>query len=369
MKKLGQALGKTKGIAVLYEYLEKLDKAIDPNHQAESEDLTRRAVAYEPIERLPLTINCPAPDWPSFTYQEIFSDKAKMLLSELAPVWVGANVRDDRVFTVRANYGVGAIASMFGCRVHLTEDNTMPWVEHLDDAALDKVLESGDVNINSGLGEKVFETQRFYVEVLSQYEKLNRWVHIYLSDTQGPFDNAHLIMGHKIYTELYDNPERVHRLLDLVTDTYIRYTRAQKDLVGESGHYSYHSQMIVRGAVRICDDSGINLSRELYKEFCKPYNERIFSEFGGGWIHYCGGGQQILPEVLSTKGLTGINFGQPEFQDLEAVYEAAAPKSIAVLGWIGRERVPRSIKTGITIIDNAPDLQTAKSLMLQHRTR
>ncbi len=354
-------------MAVLSEYLEKLEKAIDPEHQKTSEDLTRRAVAYELVEHLPLTINCPASDWPSFTYKEIFHDKAKMLLAELAPVWVGANVRDDRVFTVRANYGVGAIASMFGCRVHLTEENAMPWVEHLDDAALDKVLESGTVSINSGLGEKVFETQRFYIETLSQYEKLSKWVHIYLSDTQGPFDNAHLIMGHKIYTELYDNPERVHRLLNLVTNTYVRYTRAQKELLRESGDFSYHSQMIVRGAVRICDDSGINLSSDLYKEFCKPYNERIFSEFGGGWIHYCGRGHQILSEVLSTDGITGINFGQPELQDLGEVYEAAAPRRVAVLGWIGRNRVPNSIKTGITVIDNAPDLSTAKVLMERYR--
>ncbi|MGQ9456069.1 MAG: uroporphyrinogen decarboxylase family protein [Armatimonadota bacterium] len=284
-----------------------------------------------------------------------------MLLAELALVWAGANIRDDRVFTIRANYGVGAIASMFGCKVHLT-DNNMPWVEHLSDTALDKILDAGEIDIDTGLGGKVFDTQRFYVQTISRYENLAQSVHIYLSDTQGPFDNAHLIMGHKIYTELYDNPERVHRLLDLVTDTYIRYTKAQKQLIGEEGKYSYHTQLIVRGGVRICDDSGINLSPDQYTEFCKPYNERIFAEFGGGWIHYCGKGRQILPEVLSTKGITGINFGQPELQDLTTVYQMAAPRQTAILGWIGRKRVPEWISTGITVIDTAEDFETARSL-------
>jgi hypothetical protein len=352
---------------VVQEYLEKLDKIVDPKRQQVVENLVRRAVAYEPVEYLPLTVHCPLFDWPSFTYQETFEDKDKMLLAELASIWIGAHIRDDRVFTVRANYGVGAIASMFGCKIHLSNENAMPWVEHLDDATLDEVLDSGEISINSGLGERVFETQRFFIDMLSKYENLAKCVHIYLSDTQGPFDNAHLIMGHKIYTELYDKPERVHRLLDLVTETYIRYTKAQKELVGEFGDYTYHSQMIVRGAVRICDDSGINLSPDLYEEFCEPYNERIFAEFGSGWIHYCGKGYHILPIVLSTKGITGINFGQPEYQDLEAVYEAAAPKRVAILGWIGRARVPEWIKTGITIIDNAPDPKSALAMVEQYR--
>jgi len=347
---------------MLDEYLKKLDAVVDPEHQTRSEELMRRAVSYEPVERLPLTINCPVPGWPAFSYRETFEDVEKMLLAELAAVWVGANVGDDRVYMVRGNYGVGAIASMFGCEIRLTDDNVYPWITHLDDAALDRVLESGEIDIESGLGARVFETERFYQEALSRFENLKRALHIYVSDTQGPFDNAHLIMGHKIYTELYDSPERVRRLLDLVTDTCIRYTRAQNALIGEDGGFSFHSQMAVRGAVRICDDSGINLSAELYRRFSKPYNERIFAELGGGWIHYCGDGRQILPEVLSTRGVSGVNFGQPELQDLSSIYRDAAPRKVAVLNWIGRDRVPEEIGTGIMLIDSAPDLESARRI-------
>ena len=341
-------------------HLKKLDAIVDPGHQARSEELMLRALSYEPVERLPLTINCPVPDWPTFAYRETFEDMEKMLLAELAAVWVGAGVGDDRVYTIRGNYGVGAVASMFGCEIRLTDDNIMPWASHLDDSALDKVLESGEISVESGLGARVFETERFYLKTLSGFDNLSQCVHIYVSDTQGPFDTAHLVMGHRIYTELYDNPERVHRLLDLVTDTYIRFTRAQKELIGENGGFSFHSQMAVPGAVRICDDSGINLSAELYRQFSKPYNERIFTELGGGWVHYCGDGKQILPEVLSTRGITGVNFGQPDLQDLVSIYRDAAPKKVAVLNWIGRHRVPGEIRTGITIVDSAPDLESAK---------
>ncbi len=347
---------------MLEEHLEKLDAIVDPAHQARSEELMRHAVSYEPVERLPLTASCPVPGWPTFSYRETFGDVEKMLLAELAAVWAGANIRDDRVYTIRGNYGVGAVASMFGCEIRLTGDNVYPWITHLGDAALDKALESGDISIESGLGARLFETERFYLKTLSQFENLRQCVHIYLSDTQGPFDNAHLIMGHKIYTELYDNPNRVHRLLDQVTDTCIRYARAQKELIGEDGRFSFHSQMVVPGAVRICDDSGINLSAELYREFSKPYNERLFAELGGGWIHYCGDGKQILPEVLSTRGIKGVNFGQPEMQDLASVYRDAAPKRVAVLGWMGKDRVPKGIGTGMTLVESAPNIESARQI-------
>ena len=65
--------------------------------------------------------------------------------------------------------------------------------------------------------------------------------------------------------------------------------------------------------------------------------DRVFAsvsfELGGGWIHYCGNGSHILPEVLSTERVTGINFGNPEMQDIASVCKSARARQIAVLGW------------------------------------
>ncbi|MGE5557212.1 MAG: hypothetical protein ACM3WV_01230 [Bacillota bacterium] len=59
------------------------------------------------------------------------------------------------------------------------------------------------------------------------------------------------------------------------------------------------------------DDTAINLSEELYLEYVKPYDEKILDEFGGGCIHFRGHGRQWLAEMMKSKGLYGINFGQP----------------------------------------------------------
>lgn len=348
---------------MLDDHLQKLNALVDPDHVSRARERMLASVSFEPVDRLPVCVNCPVPGWPRCSYREGFEDMEKMLINELEQVWVGAHVRDDRMYTIRANYGVGGLASLFGCGTRLTDDNTMPWTFPLGDRELDKVLESGEVDIEAGLGSRVFETERYYLKMLSRYENLAQCVHIFVSDTQGPFDNAHLVMGHKIYTEVYDNPERVHRLLEIATDTYIRFTRAQKELIGESGPTHYHGQSIVRGTTRMCEDSSINLSADFYREFCKPYNERAFAELGGGWIHYCGNGRQILPDVMSTEGVTGVNFGNPEMQDIGSIYEQAAPRRIAVLTWPGRSSLPDTIATGVTTAESAPDLESARRVV------
>lgn len=347
---------------MLKEYLNRLNDIVDPEHVARSRERMRAAVCFEPVDRLPLAVHCPVEGWPTFPYRDAFEDMEKMLFNELNQVWVGAHVRDDRMYTIRANYGVGTIASMFGCETVLTGDNTMPWAHPLDDDTLDRVLEQGPVDIESCLGGRALETERYYLQSLAEYGNLSQCVRVFVCDTQGPFDIAHLVMGHKIYTEIYDNPERVHRLMDLTTDAYIRFTRAQKELIGEDSDFSFHSQIFFRGAVRLCDDSGINLSSTFYREFSKPYNERALLALDGGWVHYCGGGHQILPEVLDTSGATGINFGNPEKQDINQIYAQAKERKMAVLGWPLEEGVPEGATTGMTLGTVVADLETAKQV-------
>lgn len=334
----------------LKDRLADLDALVDVGHVRRSEQLQLDALSYREVERLPTINPTPVQGWQTFPYSEAFYDSEKMLMNELAGVYVGAHLKDDRTYTIRANYGVGAIASMFGCKTSLTMDN-MPWCEPLAEDDLLEALDR-DVDIAAGLGGRVFETERFYLDVLSEYASLREAVRIFVSDTQGPFDIAHLVIGHRIYTEIYDNPELVHRVLDMVTEAYISFTKAQKEIIGEGNDWSSHSQVTVPGGVRICEDSPTNISPDAYLEFCRPYNERILEEFHGGWIHYCGKGHQIFPHVISTPGLTGINFGNPEMQDLTALYEQASRHGVGILSWSGpfSPENERRIKTGINLI-------------------
>ena len=334
----------------LSQYLKKLNELVDPEHVRASERLHRDALAYREVERIPAIRSAPVKGWPTFPYSETFHDPEKMLINELAGVYAGATLRDDRAYTIRANYGVGGIASLFGCKISLTMNN-MPWCESLSDDELLEALDS-EIDVTAGLGSRVVETERFYLDVLSEYPNLREAVRIYVSDTQGPFDCAHLVIGHRIYTDIYDNPELVHRVLDKVTEAIVRFTKAQKAIIGEENDSSCHSMMAISGGTRICEDSPTNISPAAYLEFCRPYNERLLKEFGGGWIHYCGKGHQIFPHVITTPGLTGINFGNPEMQDLGAIYAEASRHGVGIVSWNGlfTPENKRAMKTGITLI-------------------
>ncbi|MCX6377278.1 MAG: hypothetical protein NTU88_14805 [Armatimonadetes bacterium] len=335
----------------LHDRLGELDSLVDPAHARDCERLFEDAFSYRGVDHLPRQDPSPVDGWPTYPYSEAFYGVEKMLINELAGVYQGAKLRDDRVYTIRANYGVGTIASMFGCKTSLTMNN-MPWCEPLSDAELLEALDMGVPDMNSGLGDRVLETERFYVEMLSKYPNLKEAVHIFVCDTQGPFDVTHLIIGHRIYTDIYDRPEIVHRALDLAVETGIRFTKAQKEITGEGCDWHFHSQMKARGGVRIYEDTPTNISPAAYLEFCRPYNERFLAELGGGWIHYCGAGHQIFPHVISTPGLSGINFGNPDMQDLRAIYDAASSRGVGVLAW-SRPLSPENaehMKTGISII-------------------
>ena len=340
------------GVPDLKSRLAELDPIVDPEHARRSERLQLDALSYREVERLPAIDPTPVQGWPTFPYSEAFHDPEKMLINELAGVYVGAMLKDDRTYTIRANYGVGGIASIFGCKTSLTMNN-MPWCEPLSEEELLEALDQ-DIDITAGLGARVFETERFYLDVLAEYPNLREAVQLFVSDTQGPFDIAHLVIGHRIYTEIYDDPELVHRVLDKVTEAYIRFTKAQKEMIGEGNDRHSHSQVMIPGGIRICEDSPTNLSPASYLKFCRPYNERLLKEFGGGWIHYCGNGCQIFPHAISTPGLTGINFGNPDMQDLSAVYSEASRYGVGIVSWSGpfTPKDEARIKTGITLIQS-----------------
>lgn len=354
---------------MLHDYLSRLNDVVDPAHAERSERLMLAATSFEQVDRFPVIVACPVEGWQAFSYREGFHDMEKMMVNELAAVWAGARVRDDRAFTIRAYYGVGIIPTMFGCKVELTGDDIPPWFHPLSDDELDRVLDAGPADINAGLGARVFETETFYMDILSRYDNLAKCVHVYLCDTQGPFDLAHLVMGTRIYTDIYDNPERVHRLLDLVSDVCIRFVLAQKELIGEGCDTSYHTQMLLRGAVRLCNDTGINLSTDVFREFARPYDERVLAAVNGGWVHYCGNGKQILGDVLSTPNLTGINFGNPEMQDVEQVLRAAQPSRVALLLWPRHLAIPEWVTTGVTLTASAADLESAAAMLVHTEER
>jgi hypothetical protein len=322
-------------------YLTLLENACDLEHILSAEKLHLDACDYQPVTHSPLIVSCNdsmrhivhagPPGWPRFPRSEIVNDPSKMLLSELTSAYEGALLKDDRAYTIRADYGAVIIPSLLGCS-YVEQGDEMPWLQHLSSRYdLERLLDAPLPNLRTGLGNRVLETEQYFIETLAPFEKLKQVVHIGCADTQAPFNLAASILGSDIYLAVMDDPDLVHRLLQRVTDLCIAFIKLHKANVNVPPGMSYQMGWAVRGGCRIVDDSAVNLSESMYKKFCVAYNMQISAAFEGFMGHFCGRGAQILSAMLSTPGIHALNFGNPEMQDWETVSQQGIEHKVCLL--------------------------------------
>lgn len=341
----------------LDEGLKRLADVIDEEQVARAE---RRQIAvwdYRPVDQIPVIMqDVLVPDWPVFPYQEIYDHPEKMLWNQLRDIYASALLGDDKVFAVRPHYGTGTMASIMGAEVLVNVD-APPWTtpQHTTEA-IQRIINRGLPDLEAGLGKRVFETEALFMEYLARYEPIRQHVHMFLADSQGPFDTAHLLWGSEIYYSMIDEPELVHQLLDLITEATIAFTWRQKEIVGEARDWGYHFSYRMKGGIRIVDDVAMNMSPAMYSEFVLPYFERLTCEFGGGYIHYCGHLLHHQPLRLSLPGLTGleIGFDNPEREPtytFQRIQEGAAAHKVALM-WHGYELTPpmQTVSTGMAYV-------------------
>lgn len=257
--------------------------------------------------------------YPSYNLKEQFYDPEKMLIEHVWGLIGQSRSPGDAQLAMRANLGTGFVPTTFGLEQLVFEDK-MPWLkEHLDKATLQAMTpdEFGEEEIRTrGLVPCALEYIGYFKE------KLGNKAYVYLSDTQGPFDIAHLVYGDRLFTDLYDDPEFVHHLMRLSTRAYISVSKVLKDAIGEPMSSGYHGNIYMgNGGVRCCEDTTTLLSPQAFREFVAPYIREALQPFGGGWVHFCGNGHQFLEELLDIPEVKGINFGNPERYDYEATMD------------------------------------------------
>ncbi len=279
----------------------------------------------------------PAVEWPQMSVNDAQRDVDTMVLHQLSMVSGAIAGEGGNQLNVRCNYGTGIMATPFGCEAFWLDDelNTLPTARPLGREKIPALIDAGVPDVNAGLGEKIFAAARRFQEVFEQYPKIGRWVWLYHPDTQGPIDIVELVWGSGMFLAFYDEPQLLHEFLDLATETYAAFTRAWYDLVPETTDYTVHWGKVLSGRLMIRNDSAMNLSPETYLEFVRPYDQRLFDEFGGGGIHFCGRGDHYIEAMSEMKGLTAVNMSQPHLNDMEIIYRNTVDKGIKLVGFSG----------------------------------
>jgi hypothetical protein len=249
-----------------------------------------------------------------YSLREQFESPRAMLVESLWDMIGWARTPGDAQLSFRPNFGVGTLASVFGCGTDMNE-NDMPWVNDRPPRArlLDVDLDALD---RTGLIPRVIEFIGYAREMLTPVPQ----VHLFMPDLQGPMNTAFLLRQQDIFLDMIDDPGWYHRLMEVICEVYIRLTRRLKAELGEPLDEGYHGAMyMATGGARVVDDVSIMLSPGQYEEFSLPYARKCLAPFGGGWVHSCGDISHQLDFYLNAPEIKCVNFGEPEKYDFAAV--------------------------------------------------
>ena len=194
------------------------------------------ALTWQPMTKAPIStgsgvIGC---SWrvekefqPAYTYPEQFHDKEKMLHVQMQKANYMRYRCIGRIPGVWAEFK-GMIPTMFGAKLELMADAASMeglWYRHCEDD-LKAIVDRGLPPLAAGL----FPTIKEFTEYFRDH--LPDGFYLGIPGIGEAFSWAVDILGPRIYTEVYDRPELVHQLLDLITETMIKTDAALYKIAG-----------------------------------------------------------------------------------------------------------------------------------------
>ena len=337
-------VNKEKGETVMYQpsaktraLLEDIERRIDPEVEEDFckqwEDFLFDRFEGEVFMPRRKRLSTPTVEYPRINVNDAIKDYDLMLQSELATISYSLGNPSRTLGCWVGSYGTGLLSSVLGAKIFVPpyECNTPPTTRTVGDSEIRAMIERGIPSLDNGFGRPTFECGSFFAEAFSKYPKISKYVNVYHPDLQGPLDIAELLWGSEMFYAMYDEPELVHSLLSLITDTFSALMRRWQTVFPSAPNINHYKFYHYRGTLILRCDSAMNLSPELYREFAVPYDTLLYERFGGGAMHFCGRGDHYIAELAKTPGLTGVNLAQPQYNDMETIYQNTVDKGIKIL--------------------------------------
>lgn len=249
----------------------------------------RRLWDYKAVDHIPIMLRVAANPW-GYTTQEHFLDGDKQFQIESESVRQSLElVPDDYIPSMRPDVGCVVIESTLGGEVIFGDDPNQtctikgPPLKSIDDAYKLKM----PAPYKDGLVPEGLKRIRSFVE------RTDGQVYVSCLDMGGGMNVAFTLLGGvQCLTAMYEAPEALEHLAGFITDVFIRFAEVSIEAAGGIEHvtctdfpYHWHPE----GRKGHCsDDICAQYSPEFFNRFSKPFNNRIYSRFGGGMMHNCG---------------------------------------------------------------------------------
>lgn len=164
-------------------------------------------------------------------------------------------------------------------------------------------------------------------------DKIEKYVEIYHPDLQGPLDICELMWGEDLFYAMYDEPELVAAVMQLITDTYMRFMERWQALVPPRDDICCHWDNVMhRGQIVLRNDSAMNLSPEFYDTFARAFDSQLMERYGGV-IHFCGRGDHYIHLLKTIPNIYGVNMSQPHLNDMATIYQNTVDCGIQLLAF------------------------------------
>jgi len=232
-----------------------------------------------------------------------------------------ANLDDDYIPSVYPGLRQGVLATAFGCEEIRVGDQfyVKPVITKVDD-----IFELARPDVRAtGLTKTFIER----IGALHRATEGRLPVH---GTVQGVVSTAAMMWSATdLMLAFYDHPEAVHHLLDILTDAFIEFVKAQIEVTEGTLipiHCMPYAWFPPGAGMADSEDDLALISPAIFTEFVKPCLERISDAFGGLVIHSCGCFKNLLGPLKTVRGLKGVNFGVSE----TALEDAAAVLSPTV---------------------------------------
>ena len=214
-------------------------------------------------------------------------------------------VRDDMIPYFMPWFGTGVLASAFGCPVrHATGDSDDPAIAGpCVETPAQAARLSRPNHLRDGLMPQVLRCIDYALE--------HGDLPVGPSDLNSPLSTLAQICGYEnLFIWMYEEPQTVHELMELVTEAFIDWVKEMKRHTGEPSDASHVLQGVWSPegvGVWVSDDDLIAVGPDMYEEFVVPCYSRLFRTFSGGSLHFCGNGTQHLSNFRKIDGVRAIN--------------------------------------------------------------
>jgi len=301
-------------------------------------------------------------------WEERLADPAVMLRAELDSLRPHFEMGDDRVPSVRVQFGTAQPASAYGCGIY-TPPNSLPAAANHVLTRIEDAFELQVPDVNAGLYAKLHEWTDLWLEALPE------GIEIQHPDIQSAFNTAHLVRGNDIFTDFYDNPEALEALLANVTDFMIKITRHVKSKISTDTAYFYDWCGMWAGTARISNCTMQLLPPAFYVNHVMKHDVRFFDAVGGGRVHYCGNSREMAETFFTLEKVSGYDVNPPYENAPFEVCDAMPAHKVPFIPVGGRDsdacqallkgKLPE--KRNMILKANAPDIESGKALLSELR--